>query len=257
MTLVAKFLSLSFASSVALFGMSGCTVASGDSVDGEDEEHEQEPEADERAAEAASVGVDCSAKRSDTGYKSGSAYSITVVKADGKPIEIATASMYGRMQRAAAKAGVSIRVVSGFRTNAEQKYLYGCYVNKNCNGGNLAARPGYSNHQSGHALDLNTSSPGVGSWLNAHADEYGFRRTVASEPWHWEYWGGMVDGGCGGSTTPAAPTSGCYSSTLARQVVVNTCVQSKFDNKWYQCLSGNDWEIRWNVAAACVSEHPR
>jgi hypothetical protein len=255
MTTVARLLSLAFASTLGVFGMTGCVVANGE-ADVEDEEHEMEPEADERAAEGASVGIDCSAKRTDTGYKSGSPYTITVVKADGKPIEIATASMYGRMQAAAAKAGVSIRVVSGFRTNAEQKYLYNCYVTKSCNGGNLAARPGYSNHQSGHALDLNTSAPGVSSWLNNHADEYGFKRTVAGEPWHWEYWGGMVSGGCGSTTSSPAPSSGCTSATLGRTVPLNTCVQSKFDRKWYQCLPGNDWEIRWNVPAACVSEHP-
>jgi hypothetical protein len=235
--------------------LAGCTVASGDESDLSESEHETEPTEDGREAEGASVGVDCTAKRTDTGYRSGSAYTITVVTADGKPIELATASMYARMQKAAAAAGVSLRVVSGFRTMSEQKYLYNCYVTKSCNGGNLAARPGYSNHQSGHALDLNTSAPGVSRWLNEHADEYGFKRTVPSEPWHWEYWGGMVSGGCGTTAAPP-PASGCWSSTLARQVPLNTCVQSKVDRKWYQCTSGNAWQIRWDVPAACVSEHP-
>lgn len=257
MSLLARLVALSFAASVGVFG-AGCVVANGEGVDGEgdDEEFESEPDDDERAAEAASVGVDCSAKRTDTGYKSGKGYTITVVKADGKPIEIATASMYARMQKAAAASGVAIRVVSGFRTNAEQKYLYNCYLTKSCNGGNLAARPGYSNHQSGHALDLNSKGPGVMTWLNNNASKYGFKRTVPSEPWHWEYWGGMVDGGCGGATAAPPPSSGCTSATLGRTVPLNTCVQSKFDRKWYQCLPGNDWEIRWNVPAACVSEHP-
>lgn len=247
-----RFLALAAVASFA-FAVTGCTVATGDEADEDD--HEQEPLEDGRDAEGASVGVDCSAKRSDTGYRSGSAFAITVVNADGKPVEIATASMYARMQKAAAAAGVSIRVVSGFRTMAQQKYLYNCYLTKSCNGGNLAAKPGYSNHQSGHALDLNTSAPGVANWLNNHADEYGFKRTVPGEPWHWEYWGSMVSGGCGTTAAPP-PSSGCWSSTLARQVPLNTCVQSKFDRKWYQCLPGNDWEIRWNVPAACVSEHP-
>ena len=73
-------------------------------------------------------------------------------------------------------------------TIAQQKYLYSCYVNCSCNSCNLAAKPGYSNHQSGHALDLNARDPAVGAWLRAHAHEYGFRNTIASEPWHWEYW---------------------------------------------------------------------
>ena len=60
-------------------------------------------------------------------------------------------------------------------------------MTKACNGGHLAAPPGYSNHQSGHALDLNTSARGVYSFLANHGKSYGFRRTVPSEPWHWEH----------------------------------------------------------------------
>ena len=190
-----------------------------------------------------------------TGYRSGSSFRIKVVTVDHKPVELATAMAFYRMQQAAAKSGVRITVVSGFRTMAEQKYLYNCYITKSCNGGNLAARPGYSNHQSGHALDLNTSSGGVYGWLSRNGGKYGFKRTVPSEAWHWEYWGGTVDGGCTSTAAPP-PASGCWSSTLGKQVVLNTCVQSKFDRKWYQCLGGNDWEIRWSVPAACVSEHP-
>ena len=108
--------------------------------------------------------VTCSSRR-DTGYRRGNAFAIRVVSADGKPCERATANAYSVMQRAAARDGVTLRIVSGFRTMAEQRRLYSCYVNCNCNGCNLAARPGYSNHQSGHALDLNTNSPGVFRWL--------------------------------------------------------------------------------------------
>jgi hypothetical protein len=45
----------------------------------------------------------------------------------------------------------------------QQRHLYNLYTSGR---GNLAARPGYSNHQSGLALDLNTSSSGVLNWLN-------------------------------------------------------------------------------------------
>lgn len=141
--------------------------------------------------------IDCS-PRTDVGYRNGEPFEITVVTVDGKPVERNTANAYYVMQQAATAAGVSIRIVSGFRTNAEQEYLYNCYVNCNCNNCNLAARPGYSNHQSGHALDLNTSSAGVLSWLDNHGADYGFKRTVPSEDWHWEWWGGGPGGGpCG------------------------------------------------------------
>jgi len=142
--------------------------------------------------------IDCT-ERQDTGYVSGTPFPITVVTVDGKPVERETANAFYVMQQAAASDGVHITIVSGFRTYAEQEYLYNCYINCNCNNCNLAARPGYSNHQSGHAVDLNTSSPGVYDWLEAHAGGFGFSRTVPSEPWHWEWWGGGPGGGpCGG-----------------------------------------------------------
>ena len=139
-----------------------------------------------------------------TGYRSGSAFKIKTVSVDGKSVEWKTANAYMRMARAAAKAGVGLQVVSGFRTMGEQQHLYYCYTSCSCNGCNLAAVPGTSNHQSGHALDLNTSSAGVYSWLNSHASKYGFKRTVPGEAWHWEWWG--TDDGtgpCNGDTLRA------------------------------------------------------
>ena len=165
---------------------------------------------DDRENEAELGVYDCS-ERSDRGYRSGTSFPIKVVKVDAKPVETETANAYIAMQAKAKRAGINLRIVSGFRTNAEQQYLYGCYVNCNCNSCNLAARPGTSNHQSGHALDLNTSDGGVYSWLNAHADEFGFRRTVPSEAWHWEYWGAVdFDGPCGGPPIPEGCRTGNY-----------------------------------------------
>jgi MYXO-CTERM domain-containing protein len=138
-------------------------------------------------------------EHTDTGYVKGDPFKITVVTVDSKPVEVETANAFYQMIQAAAKNGVSIKVVSGFRTMAEQQYLYNCYVNCNCNNCNLAAKPGYSNHQSGHALDLNTGGAGVLNWLNSHGGDYGFARTVPSEDWHWEWWGGgpPTSGPCG------------------------------------------------------------
>jgi hypothetical protein len=150
--------------------------------------------------------IDCN-EYGETGYDKGNAFPITVVTVDGKPVEVATANAYYVMAQAAANDGVNIQVVSGFRTMAQQQYLYNCYITCSCNNCNLAAEPGYSNHQSGHALDLNTSAGGVYAWLDAHAGAYGFTRTVPSEAWHWEWWGGGPGGGpCG--LTPENCTQG-------------------------------------------------
>ncbi len=141
---------------------------------------------------------------STTGYTSGNSFKIKVVTIDGKKVEWKTANAYMEMAKAAAKSGVQIRIVSGFRSMSEQQYLYSCYVNCSCNGCNLAAKPGYSNHQSGHALDLNTSAPGVYNWLSNNGGKFGFKRTVPSEAWHWEWWGSDdAQGPCNGKTLKA------------------------------------------------------
>ncbi len=164
-------------------------------------EHEVEPDdplyfsAEPRDPLAA---INCD-EHKDTGYVKGSAFEITVVTIDGKPVEVQTANAFYAMAQAAAQAGVTIKVVSGFRTMAEQQELYNCYINCNCNNCNLAAKPGYSNHQSGHALDLNTGGAGVYNWLAKNGGAYGFSETVPSEDWHWEWWGGgpPTSGPCG------------------------------------------------------------
>ncbi|CAF1087310.1 unnamed protein product [Rotaria sordida] len=112
-----------------------------------------------------------------------------------------TACAFDKMATAAKQAGVTITVASGFRTVARQEYFWNCYQTKACNNGNLAARPGTSNHGRGIALDLNTNcgsqsgaKPNCGGskvyqWLKNNGHKYGFKRTVQSEPWHWEYVG--------------------------------------------------------------------
>lgn len=123
-------------------------------------------------------------------FHRGNQFTIRVVDIGGKPVEIETAKAYKRMAAAAAADGVNLQVVSGYRTNEKQEYLYGCYINKNCNSGNKAARPKYSEHQSGHALDLNSHDRRSAQyrWLANNAHRFGFRETVAGEPWHWEWW---------------------------------------------------------------------
>lgn len=158
------------------------------------------------------VGYSCTA-RSDTGYRNGTPFSIRVVTVDGEPVELETADAFLTMAKAAESSGVTLRINSGFRTMAEQQYFYNCYLTGNCNNGNLAAPPGYSNHQSGHALDLNTASSGVYSWLSSHGASHGFSHTVPSENWHWEWWGG-------GNPTPFCS---CTPTTEVCDGVDNDC----------------------------------
>ncbi len=167
----------------------------------------QEHFAEDEVVVFASV-VDCTVTV-DTGYTQGEPFDIDVVQVDGKAVEVNTANAFLLMQAAAEIDGVGIGIVSGFRSYEEQEYLYACYTNCNCNNCNLAARPGFSNHNSGHALDLNASAPGVYDWLAANAGTFGFERTVPSENWHWEWWGGGPGGGeCTIAACPEVPTDG-------------------------------------------------
>ncbi len=119
------------------------------------------------------------------GYVRGRPVRIEVTRIDGKPVERHTAAAYRQMHAAASRDGVLLRIVSGFRTMEHQQALYRAYLRGR---GNLAALPGHSNHQSGHALDLNTRAPGVLRWLERNGRRFGFRRTVPTEAWHWEWW---------------------------------------------------------------------
>jgi hypothetical protein len=50
--------------------------------------------------------------------------------------------------------------------------------------------------------------------------------------------------------------AGCYSQTLGREMPHNACVQSRFDNLWYQCANGS-WVDRWTDPAPCNGVYPR
>ncbi|MCU0657984.1 MAG: M15 family metallopeptidase [Polyangiaceae bacterium] len=167
----------------------GCSEASG--VDPEDvhDDHEEAPGEVEQGSEELISNVSCK-ERTDTAYVKGKASTIKLITVGGKPVSRATGHAFLKMQKAAHAAGVHLAINSGFRTMSEQQYFYNCYLSKKCNNGNLAAKPGFSNHQSGIALDMTTSS-----WLAKNGTKFGFVRTVPSEPWHWEYTGGSDPGG--------------------------------------------------------------
>jgi LAS superfamily LD-carboxypeptidase LdcB len=147
-----------------------------------------EPLEDTAASSVRAPRLDCTSKEA-VGYQRGKAVPISVVHVDDRPVEQRTANAYWAMRDAAARDGVSLDIRSGFRTNAQQASLYACYLCCCCNGCTLAAKPGFSNHQSGRALDLKVRDEATLPWLLAHASRFGFVATVRNEPWHWEYRG--------------------------------------------------------------------
>jgi hypothetical protein len=102
-------------------------------------------------------------------------------------------------------AGINLTAIGSFRTMSKQISLYGCYKSGDCNGGNEAAKPGYSNHQIGFAIDIDINTAGKDpslttckanpgayptyKWLAANAPPLGIDAKVSSECWHWSVGG--------------------------------------------------------------------
>lgn len=123
-----------------------------------------------------------------SGYVAGAPSSITVARIDvaGHVLRADAAQAFNEMKAAALLEGIELHVNSAWRSMEQQQKLFAAYQ---AGTGNLAAQPGFSNHQSGTAVDVETSggTNEASHWLEANALTYGFRRTVSTEPWHYEY----------------------------------------------------------------------
>ena len=127
-------------------------------------------------------------------------------------IRAVTASAMEAMFAAAKTAGVPLMLSSGYRSYNYQVSLYGSYVaaHGQASADTFSARPGYSEHQTGLAFDVEPldqqcdvdqcfANTPAGKWVAAHAYEYGFLIRYPSdkvavtgyeyEPWHLRYVG--------------------------------------------------------------------
>lgn len=143
----------------------------------------------ERAARSFTIDPSLASEEDDLsprrvmGYRNGRPRAIDVVMIGWAEVEVRTAQQFLRMRRAAAADGVELVIRSGYRSRERQAWLYEAW---RAGYGNRAARPGYSKHEDGRALDLELYDPSVRAWLEKHARRFGFARTVPREPWHWE-----------------------------------------------------------------------
>lgn len=122
-----------------------------------------------------------------------------------------------KMFAAAQADGVQINIQSSYRSYATQVGLYGSYVNQKgqASADTSSARPGYSEHQSGLALDIGdatvpasceftecVATTAAGLWVAQHGADYGFIVRYPNglqgitgylyEPWHLRYVGVAV-----------------------------------------------------------------
>lgn len=111
-----------------------------------------------------------------------------------------------RMQADASALGLSLKLISGFRTYSYQANLYNRYVQKDgqAKADTYSARPGHSEHQTGLAFDVGQISDSFGNtasgkWLAQNCHLYGFiirypqgKSHITGykyEPWHIRYLG--------------------------------------------------------------------
>jgi hypothetical protein len=62
-------------------------------------------------------------------------------------------------------------------------------------------------------------------------------------------------GGGSGSGSSGGGGATCYSGTLGKTMPANACVQSKYDDLWYQCDDG-EWVDRYSDPTACSGVYP-
>lgn len=115
-------------------------------------------------------------------------------------------SQFHKLSEAAAMEGLNIYFASGFRSYDYQSEIYYNYVNAygQESADTFSARPGYSEHQSGLAIDVNSIDDSFRNtpeavWLAIHCHEYGFiirypegKQDITGykyEPWHIRYVG--------------------------------------------------------------------
>lgn len=133
--------------------------------------------------------------------------------APGIALQREAAEQFLAMQRAAAADGVSLRLLSGFRSLELQKHLFfdiGSERNQSAEQrAQVSAPPGFSEHSTGYALDVGDGrNPGSNlsasfdatpsyAWLVQNANRYHFSLSfpqgnaqgVNYEPWHWRFEG--------------------------------------------------------------------
>ena len=131
-------------------------------------------------------------------------YSLPADFGDGLDPE--TYDAFNRMARDAANDGIYLYIISDFRSYQTQNYTYNSFVYDRGveQADRCSARPGHSEHQTGLAIDVNTTSDYFDGtpeaiWLARNCVRYGFiirypkgKEAVTGykyEPWHIRYLG--------------------------------------------------------------------
>jgi len=132
-----------------------------------------------------------------------------LVNIDGATLSAKASTSFDAMYNAAVAAGYAISVTSSYRSYSTQVATYNYWVSVSGKNGadTYSARPGYSEHQTGLAIDLASggcalscfSTTALYGWLQENASKYGFIQRYykgdesvtgySAEEWHYRYVG--------------------------------------------------------------------
>ncbi len=147
-------------------------------------------------------------------YPEAPANELVAISEDGQiRLRTSAANAYKRMLAAAVADGVSLVALSGFRSIADQEYLFFEVKEERAQvaakRAEVSAPPGHSEHHTGYAIDLgdpNQSDTHLSEsfeqtpafqWLEANAARFSFELSfprgnaqgISYEPWHWRFVG--------------------------------------------------------------------
>ncbi len=111
---------------------------------------------------------------------------------DGKvhSLNLLLKNRFRAVQLVADRAGISLRITSGFRTYAKQAAMYKKEVilkGSETSAAHWVLPPRLSHHTQGVAIDIASANGDADmAWLSSHASAFGLCRTYANERWHYE-----------------------------------------------------------------------
>jgi hypothetical protein len=195
-----------------------------------------EPQEVEASAEAEAAAAVTSAGGEGPATASGGGYSGPLVYRNGEGMRPDVAAAFDQMSAAAAADGISLIVVSGFRSDAEQAELFAAHPDPK-----WVAPPGTSLHRCATELDLGPES--AYAWLAANAGRFGFLQRYSWEAWHYGFTAGPAPCSEAGNSAlggdqDAAPPGG---ATLP------SFVPARFRDPLV------DAAAKWNVSAALLA----
>jgi transglycosylase-like protein with SLT domain/D-alanyl-D-alanine carboxypeptidase-like protein len=114
------------------------------------------------------------------GQASGGGYHGPLAYRQGKPMRPDVARAFDRMDRAARADGVTLVIVSAYRSDGEQARLFRQHPDPK-----WVAPPGKSLHRLGTELDLGPAS--AYAWLSRNARRFHFIQRYSWERWHYGY----------------------------------------------------------------------